>query len=251
VIRRIVLVAVAIAAATQLRAQTIADRIAAVRDGTVGLRFQSRPGVCGNADGGIQQIGNRPNTGDWFSREPCISGPVFVAIARAGNDVANVRTRVGMRPGDPSATMDLGDVSSVDAARYLATLAHHLSGRDADAALLAAVIADGYDVWPDFRRLVLDRDASANARAQALFWIGQSETPTANLVALYRELAPISLREQYTFVMSQRHDGDALDALIDVATHDRDTAVRKQAMFWLGQSRDPKAVKFFRDVLAP
>jgi len=25
--------------------------------------------------------------------------------------------------------------------------------------------------------------------------------------------------------------------------------VRKQAMFWLGQSNDPRAVKFFEDVL--
>jgi len=25
--------------------------------------------------------------------------------------------------------------------------------------------------------------------------------------------------------------------------------VRKQAMFWLGQSNDPRAVKFFEDIL--
>jgi hypothetical protein len=28
-----------------------------------------------------------------------------------------------------------------------------------------------------------------------------------------------------------------------------DAAVRQQAMFWLGQSNDPRALKFFEDVL--
>jgi hypothetical protein len=41
----------------------------------------------------------------------------------------------------------------------------------------------------------------------------------------------------------------ALDKLIDVAQHDTDRDIRKQAMFWLGQSHEPKAIKFFQDVL--
>ena len=38
-------------------------------------------------------------------------------------------------------------------------------------------------------------------------------------------------------------------SLIDIARSNRNPAVRKQAMFWLGQSNDPRAVKFFEDVL--
>jgi hypothetical protein len=37
--------------------------------------------------------------------------------------------------------------------------------------------------------------------------------------------------------------------LMDVARNNRNPAVRKQAMFWLGQSHDPRAVKFFEDIL--
>ena len=33
-------------------------------------------------------------------------------------------------------------------------------------------------------------------------------------------------------------------------TH-RDPEVRKQAMFWLGQSNDPRALAFFEEVLKP
>ena len=37
--------------------------------------------------------------------------------------------------------------------------------------------------------------------------------------------------------------------LIDVARTNRNPEVRKQAIFWLGQSHDPRALKFFEDVL--
>jgi len=37
--------------------------------------------------------------------------------------------------------------------------------------------------------------------------------------------------------------------LIDVARTSHDPEVRKQAMFWLGQSKDPRAVAFFEQVL--
>ncbi|MGH7618973.1 MAG: hypothetical protein ACREPM_17270, partial [Gemmatimonadaceae bacterium] len=171
-------------------------------------------------------------------------------LSKSGDDVVSLRMRIGVRPN--SVSTDLGEVSPAEAGACLASLARRVSGHSGNDALVAAAVADDFDVWPDFRRLVLDTDAPTQSREQALFWIGQSDTPTANLVALYGDLTPMSLREQYTFVLSQRRDDDqALDKLIDVARHDRDSGVRKQAMFWLGQSHNPKATKFFRDVLAP
>jgi len=37
--------------------------------------------------------------------------------------------------------------------------------------------------------------------------------------------------------------------LMEVARNNRNPQVRKQAMFWLGESKDPRAVKFFEDIL--
>jgi hypothetical protein len=249
-IRVLALAAAALAAAAApATAQSLADRVAAVREGTVAMRFRPRAGVCGNEDGGIRWMRNDGGGGDWM-RGPCVFGPAVVTLSRTGGDVVSVRLRIGMRPTD--VTTDLGDVPPREAATYLASLAHHVGGRSGNDALMAAVIAEDYDVWPDFRGLVLDADAPMQSREQALFWIGQSDTPTANVVALYGDLTPQRLREHYTFVLSQRRDDDrAIDKLIDVARHDRDTDVRKQAMFWLGQSHSAKATKFFRDVLTP
>jgi len=40
-----------------------------------------------------------------------------------------------------------------------------------------------------------------------------------------------------------------VDKLIDVATRDADLEIRKRAMYWLGQTQDPRAVKFLRDLV--
>jgi hypothetical protein len=37
--------------------------------------------------------------------------------------------------------------------------------------------------------------------------------------------------------------------MIEVARNNRNPEVRRQAMFWLGQSRDPRALQFFEDIL--
>ena len=52
------------------------------------------------------------------------------------------------------------------------------------------------------------------------------------------------------FALSQLPTDDGVPRLIDVARTNRNPAVRKQAIFWLGQSRDPRALAFFEEVLA-
>jgi HEAT repeat protein len=88
------------------------------------------------------------------------------------------------------------------------------------------------------------------ARKQALFWAGQrDEEPVARLIAVYPRLAGTELRKHYAFVLSQRDEEAAVDALIAVARRDDDPAVRRQAIFWLGQSRSPRAQRDLVEVL--
>ena len=39
-----------------------------------------------------------------------------------------------------------------------------------------------------------------------------------------------------------------MEALSQQRTHDN-PRVRKRAMFWLGQSKDPRAIRFFEEIL--
>ncbi len=236
-------------AASQLAGQSLASRVDAVRDGRVLMRFAARPGVCGDGHANVWLESSRMTYSSDGRQTVCLTGPVRVAIGRADKQSVSVRKWVGGRWSADLSDVDLGGVSPADAARYLLDLAHTLAGRNADEAVTAAALADARDLSPDFTRLIRDGGASLEARKQALFWLGQSDALTADLVRLRDSLEPFALREHYTFVLSQRHEDAAIDGLIDVARRDPDPEIRKRAMFWLGQTREPKAIKFLQDIL--
>jgi hypothetical protein len=213
------------------------------------MTFATRPGVCGDGRGSVwvQDLRRDASFGDrGFT---CIAGPVRVSLGRADGHTVSVRKCVACRGSGMADGIDLGEVPANDAARYLLSVAHGMAGRNADDAIAAAAFADADNLAPDFDRLVRDDAATLHARKQALFWLGQTAESSKELVALDGALKGSSLREHYTFVLSQRRDDPSLDKLIDLARHDSDRHVRKQAMFWLGQSKDPRAIQFFRDVL--
>ena len=57
------------------------------------------------------------------------------------------------------------------------------------------------------------------------------------------------VREQAVFALSQRPREEAVPALIAVARTNKDPEVRKKALFWLGQSHDPRAIDLFEELL--
>jgi hypothetical protein len=140
-------------------------------------------------------------------------------------------------------------VSPAEAAHYLPGIAHSIGGRSGSDAVSAAALSDAPDTSPDLVSLVRDANAPLDARKQALFWAGNTSLATRELVDLYDGLAPFSLREHFVFVISQRRDDAAVDKLIDVARRDANLEIRKRAMYWLGQTQDPRAVKFLRDLV--
>lgn len=95
-----------------------------------------------------------------------------------------------------------------------------------------------------------DAGESTRYRRSALFWAGQrAATPTADLVGVYRDARDSELREHAIFVLSQRQDDPATDALIEIARHDGDTRMRGKALFWLAQKHDPRVNKLIADLV--
>ena len=230
--------------AQSLSAQSLAARVDGARQGVVSFRFPSRPDVCGDGDGSWSS-GQVMHTS--YGRRACVNGPVTVSLGRDDGQTVSVRTCVACA-GARHADTDLGEVGAAEAAHYLLQLARQVGGTSADAAITGASVADA-TVAPELRAFVLDSGAPESARKQALFWLGQSEATTRDIVALYDRLNAMELRRQFTFVLSQRHDDAAIEKLIDVAQHDREMDVRRQALFWLAQEKDPKVLEFFRTVL--
>ena len=58
------------------------------------------------------------------------------------------------------------------------------------------------------------------------------------------------VRRRAVFAISQLPKDEAVPKLIELARRHRDPEVRQQAMFWLGQSGDSRALRFFEEVLS-
>ena len=96
----------------------------------------------------------------------------------------------------------------------------------------------------------LDTREPLGIRKSALFWAGQREaTPTPELVRAYREADAEGLKEHAIFVLSQRNDEAATNALLDIARDAREPEMRRKALFWLGQKHDPRVQKLIADLI--
>ena len=96
-----------------------------------------------------------------------------------------------------------------------------------------------------------DSRESIEVRKKALFWAGQNDqTPTRDLAAVYQSAGDESLKEHAIFVLSQRKDDAAVSELMRIAQNDPDRRMRAKAMFWLGQSDDPRVAKMISDKIA-
>jgi len=98
--------------------------------------------------------------------------------------------------------------------------------------------------------IALDQNESTERRKSALFWAGQrDQMPTASLGELYRTMDDREMREQVIFVLSQRDETEAVDALMNIARNETDRELRKKAIFWLGQSDDPRVPDFLLELI--
>lgn len=230
--------------------RSLAARVAAAGDGTVHLSFAAREGVCGNGRN-VSVVSH--DGGEWES--DCEPGPVRVSMTRRGGDVTAIRSYVGgrWRAGDGGRVADMGTVPAATAAAYLLGLAEQLPASPAEAAIFPATLADSVDVWPRLLRLARDSQRPARVRQQAVFWVGQAAgaAATRELSALVDENdTDITVRERAVFALSQRPADEAVPALIRIAGSSPSPRLRKSAIFWLGQSKDPRALTYFERVLA-
>ena len=130
-------------------------------------------------------------------------------------------------------------------ADYLKTLYGRLNDDDLkDKAIFSIAQIGGADNLNWLMELAANQQEPTEMRKKALFWAGQSnDVSLERLTGLYDRMKDRDMKEQMIFVYSQRHEGQALDKLIDIAKHDTDPELRKKAIFWIGQSHDPKAAQ--------
>jgi HEAT repeat protein len=119
-------------------------------------------------------------------------------------------------------------------------------------AILPATMADSANIWPALIKIARNADVPRHTRTQAVFWLGQAAGEAAT-----RDLKDIVLddgvdrevRDQAVFALSQRPRDEAVPALISLVRTNKDPEIRKRALFWLGQSNDPRALDLFEELL--
>ncbi|MGH7448201.1 MAG: HEAT repeat domain-containing protein, partial [Longimicrobiales bacterium] len=232
----------------------------------VRFSFESKPGVCG--DGENIRVRRTPadavsvaergreytiNSGRTYRDrlQECIEGPVHVELERADGRITAARVRVGGAARTDG--IDLGDVDPAAAVAFMldGSVLRDARGRAADRMVFAATLARA-ESWPLLLRAARMQELPAGARKSAVFWLAQeaSEKAAEGLGSIVgNDSDELEVRKQAVFALSQIRSDASIDTLIEIARTNREPEIRKNAMFWLGQSGDPRALAFFEEVL--
>ena len=181
---------------------------------------------------------------------------LFILSRHAEPRVHDVLQRLALEDGSQavrrSAIFWLGNLGD---ARSLAGLkAIFKKERDTDVKehiVFALTLSKERDAVIEMIRIAKEED-DRSVREKAVFWLGQKAS--AESVKALRDIVqePTEeerIKEQAVFAISQLPKDKSVPMLIDIAKANKSASVRKKAMFWLGQTGDPAALKFFEDIL--
>ena len=190
------------------------------------------------------------------SKDPELQDKAIFALSQQGGTRAlqALRAYAERSDIDPDARAKaifwIGQQGGADAGTFLRGIYSTLTSDDLKERVLFSVAQSGdkantrwlLDVAKDSRE-------PTDLRGKALFWAGQSGVSLADLAGLYSTLGDRAMKEQLIFVLSQRNGPAAVDRLMEVARTEKDPELRKKAIFWLGQSSDPRAAALLTQIL--
>jgi HEAT repeat protein len=189
-----------------------------------------------------------------------------VLISVSNGRVTEAHTYVGEPRDRINIVTDLGTVSASEAAAFFFSLVPVLErARDRSRTLLPAVLAEAGDVTPQLLALARDEARTLDTRRQAIMWtgllgdakvipalvgfarsgdIGTEDEPDETDQAMgTKGLAAAAMAALATIA-----DGAGTPPLIELATKGS-VGIRRSAVFWLGQTGDPRAFAPLHDII--
>lgn len=144
----------------------------------------------------------------------------------------------------------IGDEGGADALPFLTGLYDNLSDAELKRQVLFAVSeTEAEAAKPWLLERARDTAAPVQVRRQALFWAAEAGLTAAELNALYQDFEEPGLREHLIWLISEEGGDGSLDLLFDIARNDPDPEMRQKAVFWIGDSDDPRATDFLLQLL--
>jgi HEAT repeat protein len=180
-------------------------------------------------------------------------GMVTDRLALLGDAVRDEAQPVEVRK---QAAIALGISPSSSSIAMLRGLYGDVKNRDVREQVIVATAIHGQehqaadDEAVDFLIRVADTETDHEMKRQAIFWLSQ-KAGQRSLGAIESHLddPETDIQEHAVFALSQRPADEAIPALIRVAKEHHNPDVRRKAIFWLGQSDDPRAFEFIKDLL--
>lgn len=176
----------------------------------------------------------------------CHTGPrgyAFLKKTAMGSDAVKVRESAVFWLGNFGDARSLGDLKEIYGREKSAALKKQIvfaiqlsKTREATIELIA----------------IAKTEPDREIRKSAVFWLGQKAS--AECVKALKDIVDAKddssgLKDQAVFAISQLPKDKAVPMLIDIAKTNASPSVRKKAIFWLGQTGDEAALKFFEDIL--
>jgi HEAT repeat protein len=231
------------------------------------MQFDSRAGTCGDgADvigyGRVLFARNFMSIGGHWNGTRCVPGPLRVTLTVERGEVTREQTQVGGEwPSTASRVTDLGVVPSRDASAYFFALVPRLETRQGkDRLLLPAVLAADADAIPPLLALARDESRAEHTRQQAVQWVGL--LGDASVIPALVQFARADVDEDgddrrgkhgglggsAMAALASLEGNVGVPALIDLA-HGGGVGTRRNAVFWLGQNGDPRALRALHEVI--
>ncbi len=181
---------------------------------------------------------------------------LMVLVRLQTNEIRRVRSLSGDCQVDAGGLQVfwLGDVNAAQSIDFLKTMVTgpelNNAARDQSESALSAM-ALHRDTAAAAAILDLAKNGTPRVRQRALFWIARrAESQAAGVITQAIDNDPdVEVKKQAVFALSQLPRDEGVPILIKLAGSHTHPIVRKQAMFWLGQSKDPRALTFFEQVL--
>lgn len=192
-------------------------------------------------------------SGDSVLREQALKGLVMQDAPRILQTLRDVASRDDMPAGlRERAIQMLGWKGSDEDLSFLRRLYDQVAHPSLKEAIVMAVgQKQGSETRAWLLRLIGDASDPPAAREKAFFWAGEDQrVPTEELVTLYDRLERSSMRKQAVHVIGRRKDEAALSFLLRTARSGSDPEARQAAIFWLGQSDDPRAAECLEEIIS-
>jgi hypothetical protein len=244
--------------APEADAQSIAQRVASVRDGKVRMTFAARPDLCGWGNGiSTNSDFNRGSTRTWSDDrnedvtydDECSRGPGRLVVTMRDGRIDRIRASIGGRWRPDNSAKDLGQVSTREMVNYLFDVASSGSGRGARDAIFPATIADSVNVIQPLYDLARNESRDKDVRDQAVFWLSQQPEDRAVdlLENILKSARSQDIRDKAIFGLSQHRSGKGFPILRAYAEDNRQPDdLRGKAIFWLGQRKGTERFDYLR-----